>query len=363
MAALGCLPVAAQASSGADTGGAAQAIGSLNQQRVANGIPAFTKTDNSLATSWCPDESQGSVTESRVLAGSSAPLGFTAGSSPWSAAPLHQILMYDPLARSAGWATMTNASLDGGETMPYIACMGFGDEASDPAMPTAYTFFSELGRGGVQPTLDVQGEGPFAPQQLAGISQGTPTGPQPIFYLLGIGRVRAVSWSLTDQGTGAAVSDVALVTSYQAQADGYDPTIMWNNAVMIPPVLAPGTVYDGSAEFTGAAGACVKESFSFATLQSDGSELGVSLPAPTTQSCSSSSVSKPRVKVRWAHHMFVAHSVLRRGERLILRAHGQLHATRRSTLRVRGRYAHTLEAWATRAGHRSARVLVRVKRL
>lgn len=367
MAGLGCLPVVAQASSGADTSGAAQAIAYLNQQRQANGIPAFTQTDNSLATSWCPMESQNPVTESRVLSGSSDPLSFTAGSSPWTAAPLHQILMYDPLARSAGWATMTNASFDGEGTMPYIACMGFGNEAADPSTPTAYTYFSELGRNGVPASEDVQGEGPFAPQELVGISQGTPTGPQPIFYLLGMGRVRAVSWSLTDQATGAAVPNVAMVTSYDASAAGDDPSIMWNNAVMIPPVLQPGTVYDGQARFTGTSGASVTESFSFATLRSDGSQLGTSLPAPSVQSPSSfssrkASVPKPRVRAHWAHHTFVVKSRLAHGERLVVRAHGRLHSTRRRTLRVHGRYARTVVAWATRAGHRSARVRVHVAR-
>jgi hypothetical protein len=372
MAGVGCLPVSAEATSGPDTSGATQAIGYLNQQREANGIPAFTQTDNSLATSWCPMESQNPVTESRVLSGASDPLSFTADSSPWTAAPLHQILMYDPLARSAGWATMTDASFDGDGTMPYIACMGFGNEAGDPSTPTAYTFFSELGRNAVPPSEDVEGEGPFAPQELVGISQGTPTGPQPIFYLLGMGRVRAVNWSLTDRSTGAAVPNVALVTSYQASAAGDDPTIMWNNAVMIPPVLASGTVYDGQARFNGTNGSCVTESFSFATLQSDGSALGDSLPAPSAQSCSSGAPSSPstpsapvlapHVKANWAHHTFVVKSVLRHGERLVVKVHGRLHSTRHRTLRLHGRYARTVKAWATRAGHRSKRVRVHVAR-
>ncbi len=364
---LACLPVAAQASTGPDTSGAAQAIGFLNHQRQANGIPAFSSTDNSLATSWCPNEDQGTITESRVLAGGSDPVAFTAGSSPWSAAPLHQILMYDPLARSAGWAAMTNAPFDGGEVVPYLECMGFGNEAADPSRPTAYTFFSELGPDAVQPSIDVQGEGPFAPQELAGISQGTPTGPQPIFYVLGVGQVKAVSWSLTDQSTGEAVPGVHLVDSHDAQAAGYDPTIMWNNAVMVPPVLQPGTRYDGTARFTGDSGACVQESFAFATLQSDGSPLGVTVPGMTSQSCSgstsgSATPAPARVHAHWSHGVFVVRSGLRHGERLVVRAHGRLHRGHRATLRLRGRYARTVVAWATRRGHSSRHVRVRVRR-
>jgi hypothetical protein len=366
---LGCLPVAAQASTGPDTSGAAQAIGFLNQQRQANGIPAFTRTDNSLASSWCPDEDLQPVDESRVLAGGSDPATVTAGSSPWSAAPLHQILMYDPLARSAGWATMTNAPFDGGEVVPYLECMGFGNESSDPSRPTAYTFFSELGPDAVPPSIDVDGEGPFAPQQLAGISQGTPTGPQPIFYVLGVGQVRAASWSLTDESTGEAVPGVHLVDSYDAQAAGYDPTIMWNTAVMVPPVLQPATEYAGMARLTGDGGACLNESFAFATLRSDGSPMGVSEPRMTAYPCSGSkstrqaSPSPPRVRARWRHGVFTVRSILHHGERLVLRARGRVHTTRRPTLRVHGHYARTLVAWATRRGLSSRHVRVRVRRV
>ncbi|HET9720313.1 MAG TPA: hypothetical protein VFP55_09575 [Solirubrobacteraceae bacterium] len=361
------LPAGARAA-GPDTSGAPQAIAFLNQQREANGIPAFTATEASLATSWCPAESQGPVTESRVLAGGSDPVGFTAGSSPWSAAPLHQILMYDPLARSAGWATMTNAPFDGGPVVPYLECMGFGDEAPAPAATTAYTFFSELGPDAVPPSVDVQGEGPFAPQQLAGISQGTPTGPQPIFYVLGVGQVRAVSWSLTDRSTGSAVPGVSLVDSYDAQSDGYDPTIMWNSAVMIPPVLQPGTIYDGQARFTGDGGTCVTESFAFATLQSDGSPLGASVPRPSVQSCSATPAPPvapppPRVDARWRHGVLVVRSALGSGERLVVRARGRLHRTRRGTLRLRGRYTRSVIAWATRQGRSSRHVRIRVRRV
>lgn len=376
VAATGGLPAVAQAS-GPDTSGAAAAIGFLNQQRQANGIPAFSGIDNNLAAAWCPNESQTPVTESRVLAGGSDPVSFTAGSSPWSAAPLHQILMYDPLARTAGWATMTNASFDGGEVMPYLECMGFGDEGADPSAPTAYTFFSELGRDAVPASIDVQNEGPFAPQELVGISQGTPTGPQPIFYLLGMGRVRAVSWSLSDRSTGASVPGVSIVTSYDAQAAGYDPTIMWNNAVMIPPVLQPGTIYDGQARFTGDNGSCVQESYSFATQQADGAALGVSLPGISTSSCSSSSGAgggggggvtaaapdPPHVKARWARRTFVLRSALHRGERLVVKVHRHMRSTTRSRLRLHGRYASTVRVWVTRGGRSSRRVLVHVKRV
>lgn len=364
---LACLPAGAQASTGPDSSGATQAIAFLNQQRQANGIPAFTRIDNSLATSWCPNEDDGPITESRVLAGGSDPAGFTAGSSPWSAAPLHQILMYDPLARSAGWAAMTDAPFDGGEVVPYLECMGFGNEAADPSRPTAYTFFSELGPDAVQPSIDVQGEGPFAPQQLAGISQGTPTGPQPIFYVLGVGQVKAVSWSLTDQSTGQAVPGVHLVDSYAAQAAGYDPSIMWNNAVMVPPVLQPATQYDGTARFTGDGGACVVESFAFATLQSDGSPLGLSEPRMTARPCSTQESTRmapgaPQVSVRWRRGVFVVRARLHRGERLVVRVHGRVHRSRRPTLRVRAEYARTVVAWAISGGHSSPHVRVRVRR-
>lgn len=282
------LPAAARADSTTpDTSGASAAIGFLNQQRVANGIPAIKTIDNSYATAWCPDEDNGPSggENSRVLAGSSDPEGFTATSSPWTDAPLHQAFLYDPLAQTAGYATLTNAPFDGGQPMPNIECMGLGNEASEPTTPTAYGFFAEAGPGQVPSTITVQGEGPFAPQQLVGIPEGTATGPQPILYTLGIGQVRATSWSLTDAATGATVPNVGLVTSYEAQAAGYDPYLLWNDSVLVPPPLQPGTVYDGQATFTGAGGVCVAETFSFATLLSDGSALGAQLAPLSAKPC------------------------------------------------------------------------------
>jgi hypothetical protein len=178
-----------------------------------------------------------------------------------------------------------------------------------------------------------------------------------------------VSWSLTDQSTGGAVPDVHLVDSYAAQAAGDDPSIMWNNAVMIPPVLQPGTVYDGQARFTGDSGACVAETFAFATLQSDGSPPGVTVPRMSARSCStvktvnrSSPLAAPHVHARWRHGRFVFRAALARGERLVVRVHGRVHRTRRPTLRVHGRYSRTVFAWVTRRGHSSRHVRVRVRR-
>lgn len=380
MAAAGLALVPAAAQAAGDTSGANAAIWYLNQQREANGIPGFRSVDNSLATSWCPYEDQSPVTEARVLAGQSYPSSFTSSSSPWTAAPLHQVAMYDPLARSAGYATMQNASFDGGPTMPYIECMGFGNEADDPSTPAAYTFFSELGPNDVQPSITVDSEGPFAPQQIVGINQGVPTGPQPIFYLLDMGQVRADSWSLTDASTGQAVPNVQMVDSYKVQAAGYDPGLLWNNAVMVPPPLQAGNVYTGQAKFSGDDGSCLIEDFSFATLQSDGSSLGTHVPALSYHSCggggsssssSSSSTSHaartthrrmrvPHVVAHWRHGKLIIKARLRHGQRLVVKAAGRYVVTRRHRVRLHTHYVSSVTVWVTKAGASSAHSVVQV---
>lgn len=108
--------------------------------------------------------------------------------------------------------------------------------------------------------LDVIGEGPYAPQQLVGIPQGHPTGPQPIFYVLGLGDVHAAVWSLQTAG-GVVVPGVKMVDSAAAAAAGH-PGYFSERGWMVPPVLQPNTAYTGSVTWDGTLGQ-LTQAFSF----------------------------------------------------------------------------------------------------
>lgn len=386
--ALALLPLGgARAASLASTGQAAAQIVQLNAQRRANGIPAITTVDNSLAATWCPDEGQVTApTFGAVLASDPTLETLTPSSSPWSDGPLHQAGMYYPLARAAGWAYVTDhtAGLE-----PFQECMGFGDYATEPATPTVYAFFAEQGPGAVRPTITVSGEGPFAPQQLAGIAQGTATGPQPILYVLGAGRIKAVRWSLTDTTTGATVPNVHLVTSYDSVAHGYGAGYLGDDAVLIPPPLDTGTVYSGTATFTGQTGECIEETFAFATLRADGSRLGVHMaplraaPCPGTKwspdttwqatGASGSSASSvvgqiaravgagssregaQTVAAAWSTQAgLVVGVTLRSGQRLVVTEGGRRVTTAGRVTRLAWPYASTVTVWLIDAAGRSS---------
>lgn len=260
----------------------AQAIALLNQQRQANGIPPITTIDQAYAAAWCPDEEHGPLGGEmwRNLSGS---VDWTATSSPWSAAPLHQTSLYDPRMDTAGDVNV------GSE-----ACLGLNGAAIQPAGGVSfYAFVWEGGHTDVPTTETVRGEGPFAPQQLVGIPEGTPTGPQPLLYAEGIGSApHALSWALTTAG-GTPVPDVKFVDNQTVQASGsYSPYFLSQGGVMVPPPLQPATTYDGTVSWQGSGGATATQTFSFTTaarendlsitaqLRGDTLTIRVASPAP-----------------------------------------------------------------------------------
>lgn len=370
-----------------DSSAAQSVVALLNQQRAANGIPPITAINNSYASAWCPNEDNGPAggESMRVLAANWSPETFSADWSPWTNAPLHQWEMYYPRVQTAGWAVMQDAPFNAGAVYPYLECMGFGNLSSEPSTPKAYTYFAEQGPGAVPANITVDNEGPFAPQQLVGIAQGTATGPQPILYVLGVGAIHARSWSLRD-AAGTPVPNVQMVTSDQAKAAGYG-AFFWDGAMMIPPPLTPGTVYKGQATFTSDAGDCIAETFSFATLRADGSRTGASLtptsvaPCPGTTWGSAgpsadsaaipaaaaavpSALQAPRAAASWSPRRgLVLRTTLRKGERLFVRQGKRTASTRRHSITLHWPYRNRVTVWTTAAsGRRSTAALVHVKR-
>jgi hypothetical protein len=236
----------------------AQAVAFLNVQRRANAIPPITTVYQPFASAWCPNEDNGpSGGESgRVLSSFSYFDGSEWGPdhTPWDNFPLHQSVMYYPLATAAG-------EVNHGLT----ACMGLGDGLPEPTSPTTYLYLGDEGRVNVPTAIRPEHEGPFAPQQIVGISSTTQTGPQPIFYVFGLGTVHAASWSLTT-ASGASVSGVKMVDSASAAAAGYSG--FQTVAYMVPPPLVGETTYEGHVLWAGASGETLPQSFSFTTAPS-----------------------------------------------------------------------------------------------
>jgi len=236
-----------------------QAIAFLNDQRVANRIPAITSINQALASPWCPNEDAGAWLPGEMARDWSSLTAWGTDTSPWDDAPMHQFSMYDPLFTAAG---DVNA---GG------ACMGLGNPVPQPVAPTFYAFVSDAGPSAVPDQEIVEGEGPFAPQNAVGIAEGTPTGPQPLLYALGFpgeqlnpsDSVHAVSWSLRT-ASGAAVPDVRMADEKAVAAYGY-PGYMAVGGAMVPPPLQPGTTYRGRVIWQGPTGRTATQTCSFST--------------------------------------------------------------------------------------------------
>jgi hypothetical protein len=207
-----------------------RAIALLNQQRAANGIPPVTENQR-FATAWCPAEDSGPSggEVARVL--SPFVLGWSATSSPWHEAPLHQQAMYNPAYTEAG-----DSDVDG------QACMGLGAPIEEPALPAFFAFTSEAGPQDVPTSETVDDEAPFAPQELVGIPQGKRTGGQIFVYAEGIGEeAEPVSWTLAET-EGTTIGGVRMAAERQAQARGASGYLS-DVGVLVPPVLRPETGY------------------------------------------------------------------------------------------------------------------------
>jgi hypothetical protein len=174
------------------------------------------------------------------------------------------------------------------------ACLGLGEPARAPATPTFYAYTSDTGRNDVPDAEVVRGEHPYAPQELVGIKEGAPTGPQLILYAEGFpGEVWDASSAATQvtsatltTGAGEPVPDVHVVDSRTAA--GYpDATAFSDAAVLIPPILRPNTVYKATIRWRGPERQTTTQTFEFATgtspalsLTADGELLSASTKSP-----------------------------------------------------------------------------------
>jgi hypothetical protein len=203
----------------------------VNQQRAANGIPPITTLDQAYASSWCPKEFETPPTQGETGRVSSPVDDWSEDGTPYSTAPLHQYVVYEPLATVAGDV----------HTASGVDCMGVGEPellaAISASPPVFYAFVNE--RGPLHAvSSELARELPTTPQQQLGEPANTRTGPQILLFTVGLGfQPHATSVALKSS-SGVAVQDVKVA----AQFDG---------GVLVPPPLKPGTSYTLQVDWTG----------------------------------------------------------------------------------------------------------------
>src|SRR5579884_3795979 len=234
----------------------AQAVADLNQQRLANGIPAVT-ADASLQANcqvfvdhvWMnrhpgspPPPSEPGPTVAGAYWGGQVGL-WSATVNTFSFTPAMVDGLYNPMVTRVGYAE-TRGLWGMGE-----ACMEvFGDRQwSQPI------FYSVPGDGGqVVPWETAETVGTQGPPQAAvGIAPDATTGPDILLYAEGIGDAKVTNATLTGPSGAVAVKVVTPDMPYPASAGG--GTVDTHSNIVIPPKpLAPDSSYTLNAVWTDA---------------------------------------------------------------------------------------------------------------
>jgi hypothetical protein len=206
-------------------------IAIVNEQRAANGIPPITTLDPEYASAWCPDEDHGPSGAGEFGRVSASEDAWSATKTPYSTAPLHQFIIYAPLASAANDVHTPNG----------VDCMGVGEP--DPTLavatspPVFYAFVNERGPHAAV-SSELAREGPTTPQQELGEPINTRTGPQILLFAVGLGfRPQATSITLRT-AAGAPVSGVKIAAQFEG-------------GVLVPPPLKAGTSYSLEVQWTG----------------------------------------------------------------------------------------------------------------
>src|ERR1700744_5581226 len=115
----------------------ASGIAVVNRQRAANGIPPITTLEQTYASSWCPREFEVPTSNGETGRVSAPDDEWTATATPYSTAPLHQYVIYAPLATVAGDV----------HTASGVDCMGVGEpqllSSISTSPPALYAFVNE----------------------------------------------------------------------------------------------------------------------------------------------------------------------------------------------------------------------------
>ncbi len=213
---------------GAPSSEGAQVIAIVNAQRAANGIPSITTIEQGYASYWCPNEDGPFQTgeAGRVWAPDNA---WSSGATPYSTAPLHQQVIYSPLATIAG-----DVSVKGQD------CMGVGEPGLEASLaastPTFYAFVNERGPQHAV-TSELADELPTTPQQEVGFPANHRTGPQIILWAEGMGIAPKPTLVSLDSASGAPVAGARLAPGFL-------------DVILVPPILRPRTTYRLQVKWT-----------------------------------------------------------------------------------------------------------------
>jgi len=261
LACLAALSAALIGAAPASAVSAEEAVQFLNQQRAANQLPAEFAVDQERTTG-CKNHNHymslngglqhgeepgrpGYTEEGATISNGGEVLAqggpdWSASTNPWDAAPLHQTILFHPSADSAGYADSEG-----------FRCMRVHYVFQQAPATAFYAYTSNTGRVDVPPSVTVQGEGPYAPQEAVGIAQGVTTGPNILLFVDGFGSTNhATSFSVTGPGGGEVETkmvdsttpppdgntyrafqtggDLIVVNPLDAFTD-YTATVMWHN--------------------------------------------------------------------------------------------------------------------------------------
>lgn len=203
----------------------------VNKQRAANGIPPITTIAQQDASSWCPREFEAPLTNGETGRVSASVDTWTLDSTPYSTAPLHQYVIYDPLATVAGDVHTANGTDCMGVSQPDLL-----EPITAPA-PVFYAFVNERGPRFARAS-EVARELPTTPQQQLGEPASERTGPQILLFAIGL-------------GFSPQASTVALATRAGAAVAGARVAGEAHGGVLVSPPLKPGTAYVLTIDWVG----------------------------------------------------------------------------------------------------------------
>ena len=201
----------------------ASVIALINRQRAVNGIPPITTDDQEEASSWCPHEVEAPFTHGESGRVSASEDVWSTDSTPYSTAPLHQYILYNPLATVAGDVHTASGTDCLGDSEPNLLA------PIDTPTPTFYAFVNERGPRYARAS-EVARELPTTPQQQLGEPASERTGPQILLYAIGLGFTPHASTVTLATRSGAVVAGAKVA----AETLG---------GVLVPPPLKAGTSY------------------------------------------------------------------------------------------------------------------------
>ncbi len=209
----------------------ASVIALINRQRAANGIPPITTDDQEEASSWCPREFEAPFAHGETGRVSASEDVWSSDATPYSTAPLHQYILYNPLATVAGDVHTASGTDCLGDSEPNLLA------PIDTPTPTFYAFVNERGPRYARAS-EVARELPTTPQQQLGEPASERTGPQILLYAIGLGFTPHASTVTLATRSGAVVAG----TKVAAETLG---------GVLVPPPLKAGTSYVLTIGWTG----------------------------------------------------------------------------------------------------------------